>query len=145
MERFQASELNKRVKAEFARKRKEVRDRQKAEAAAEVTMSDTEDTPATNSGNGVNNNGINNNNTPPVDYDRENSTDAAGILGKLVNIAKIEFHGKDLVRWLNRLETRMETYRIGAQWTKRLCLETALPPHLASDLGALFDKWKAAA
>ena len=39
----------------------------------------------------------------------------------------------------------METHGVGSQWTKRLCLESALPPNLAGDLNSLFDKRKVAA
>ena len=39
----------------------------------------------------------------------------------------------------------LETFGVGAQWTKRLVLESALPAHLHDDLEELFDKEKSEA
>ena len=67
------------------------------------------------------------------------------MVGQITQIAKIEYDGTNLERWLRKLEIRMETHGVGSQWTKRLCLESALPPNLAGDLNSLFDKRKVAA
>ena len=81
-------------------------------------------TEETGGGNGNENATIPAGNTPPVliDFDRDNTTDAANVVGQITQIAKIEYDGTNLERWLRRLEIRMETHGVGSQWTKRLCL-----------------------
>ena len=80
------------------------------------------------------------NEVPPLTYDMDDKPDQPDAPNKLNSIANLPWDSENVDKWVRRLERRMETAGVGLQWTKRLVLELAVPPHVHNDLDDLFDK-----
>ena len=71
-----------------------------------------------------------------LDFDAENGTDPTDLLGKLHQIT-LPYDPSQVPRWINRLEIKMESYGVLAQWSKRVVLENNLPQDVQNDLNEL--------
>ena len=78
------------------------------------------------------------------DFDVENGADPTDMVGKLHQIT-LEYDPGEVLSWINRLEIKMESYGIKAQWSKRIVLEANLPRLIQKDLSELLNKRKTAA
>ena len=79
-----------------------------------------------------------------TDFDAENKPDPADLTGKLHQIT-LEYDPSQVKWWINRLEIKMETYGVTAQWSKRVVLENNLPVTVQKELNELLSKRKTAA
>ena len=79
-----------------------------------------------------------------VNFEDANDTDPTDIMGKLHQIL-LTYDGADIVKWINRLEIKMESYGVASQWSKRIVLENNLPSRVQDDLNSLLQLRKAEA
>ena len=81
--------------------------------------------------------------TMTENFEDINGEDPKDLLAKLHQI-KLTYEGSDIVKWIRRLEIKMESYGVASQWSKRIVLEENLPPKVQDDI-IFFDKAKAEA
>ena len=79
---------------------------------------------ASGSGAGGDINGDDGNVVVVVKFDAEDKPDQGDVGSKLTSIANLSYDADNVDKWVRKLERRMETGGIGAQWTKRLVLES---------------------
>ena len=79
-----------------------------------------------------------------ADFDVENKEDPKDLTGKLHQIL-LQYDPTQVKWWVNRLELKMETFGVSAQWSKRVVLENNLPVEVQKELNELLAKRKTAA
>ena len=83
------------------------------------------------------------NNTMAVNFEDANDDDPVDLMGKLHQI-QYTYDGTDIVKWLNRLELKMESYAVNSQWSKRIVIGNNLPDKIQDEI-PLLNKRKAEA
>ena len=81
---------------------------------------------------------------PPLatmSFEDTNGTDPTDVVGKLGQVL-LAYNEAEIVKWINRLEIKMETFGVQSQWSKRIILENNLPVSVQDDLDNLLSKRK---
>ena len=76
-----------------------------------------------------------------VNFEDTNAEDPKDLLGKLHQIT-LPYDSNEVLKWIKRLEVKMETYGVASQWSKRIVFENNLPDHINNELSEFLLKSK---